>query len=279
MLNLYANLGMVAEAKSIFDDLTRNNTADSISYSTMMFLYKNMGLLDEATDIAQNAQISGLLTDCDSYNNVLASYATHGKLKECVELLHQMLKRRILPNAMTFKTLFTILKKGGLADEAVLQLESSYIEGKPFARQAVITSVFSVMGFHSFAIESSEAILKEEVPIEKFAYNVAIFAYGNADEVDKALNIFMKMQDDGLEPDIVTYIYLATCYGKAGMIEGLRRIYGLLKYGEMEPNHSLYKVLIDAYRTAGKEDLAKMVDQEMRFSVYSEDDSESEFDD
>lgn len=277
MINLYADLGMVNEAKLIFEDLRANGQADAVSYATVMYLYKNMGLLEEATGIAQEAQISGLLTDCASCNNVMASYADRGKLKECVELLHQMLTRRILPDASTFKTLFTILKKGGFAPEAVSQLESSYIDGKPFARQAIITSVFSMADFFSFALETCEAFMKAEVPLDTFAYNAAICAYGAAEEVDKALTVLMKMQDEGLEPDLVTYIYLAACYGKAGMLEGLRRIYHLLKYGDMEPNQSLYKALIDAYKNAGKEDLAKLVAQEMRFSFYAEEGSESEF--
>ncbi|KAJ6807854.1 pentatricopeptide repeat-containing protein-like [Iris pallida] len=276
MINLCADLGMVTEAKMIFDDLRTRGQADGVSYATMMYLYKSMGLLDDATDIVQEAQSSGLLTDCASYNNAMSSYAMHGKLKDCGELLHQMLSRRILPDASTFKTLFTVLKKGGMAPEAVSQMEVSYIEGKPFARQAIITSLFSMVGFHPFALESCEAILNAGLPLDSFAYNVAIHAYGASSEVDKALNVFMKMQDEGLEPDLITYINLAACYGKAGMVEGLKRIYGLLRYGEIEPNESLYRALIDAYNDAGRDDLAQLVDQEMRFEIDVGVNSESE---
>lgn len=276
MINLYADLGMMTEAELIFDDLKRNGRADGVSYSTMMYLYKSMGLLDAAIDVVHGAQSSGLLTDCASYNNAMSSYAMHGKLSECGELLQQMLSRRILPDASTFKTLFTVLKKGGMAPEAVSQMEASYIEGKPFARQAIITSLFSMVGFHSFALESCEAFVNANLPLDPFAYNVAIRAYGVSSEVDKALNIFMKMQDEGMEPDLVTYINLAACYGKAGMVEGLKRIYGLLKYGEIEPNESLYRALIDGYKDAGKDDLARLVDQEMRFETNVEDYSGSE---
>ncbi|EHA8587390.1 pentatricopeptide repeat-containing protein [Cocos nucifera] len=279
IINLYAGLGMVSEAKLIFDDLIRNGQADGVSYATMMYLYKSMCMLDEANDVAQAVQKSGLLTDPASYNSVMASYVVNGKLRECAELLHQMLAQRILPDASTFKTLFTALKKGRIPSEAVSQLESSYNEGRPCARQAIITSLFSVVGLHEFALESCDAFVSAEVALDSFAYNVAIYAYGASGEVDKALNLFMRMQDDGLKPDLVTYIFLAGCYGKAGMVEGLRRIYGLLKYGEIEPNESLYKALIDAYEDAGKHDLAEMVDQEMRFNIHTEKNDESENED
>lgn len=275
MINLYADLGMVSEAKLVFEDLRENGWADGVSFATMMYLYKNMGMLDEAIDVAEEMKQSGLLRDCASYNKVMACYATNGQLRECGELLHEMVTRKLLPDNGTFKVLFTVLKKGGFPIEAVTQLESSYQEGKPYARQAIITSVFSVVGMHAFAIKSCETFAKADMVLDSSAYNVAIYAYGVSGEIDKALNIFMKMQDEDLELDLVTYINLVVCYGKAGMVEGVKRIYSQLKFGEIEPNESLFKAIIDAYKNANKHDLAKLVTQEMRFALESQLSSDS----
>ncbi|KAG0469832.1 hypothetical protein HPP92_016532 [Vanilla planifolia] len=238
MINLYAGLQMVYEAKLIFEELKRNGQADGVSYVTMMYLYKSMGMLTEAIDVAQELQQSVLLTNCESYTIVMSSYAVTGKLKDFGELLNHMLTKRILPDSFTFKTLFTVLRKGGFPVEAINQLESSYTEGKPYARQAVITSLFSVVGLHTYAMKSCEQFANGDVELESFAYNAAIGAYGAAGKVDKALNVFMRMQDKGIDPDVVTYIALAVCYGKAAMIEGLRRIYALLSCMEIGSNKS-----------------------------------------
>ncbi|KAM1512281.1 hypothetical protein PS1_024327 [Malus domestica] len=88
--------------------------------------------------------------------------------------------------------------------------------------------------------------------------------------------MFMRMQDEDLEPDVVTYINLVRCYAKTGMVKGVKRIYSRLKYGEIEPNHSLYKVVMDAYTDANRHDLAKLVSQEMRYEFYSEQKTSSE---
>nr|CAD1839098.1 unnamed protein product [Ananas comosus var. bracteatus] len=254
MINLYANLGMITEAKLILNDLRRNSLAD--------------------------VQKLGAVNDCASYNNIMACYAANGKINASAELLKQMMASHILPDATTFKIIFTLLRKGGIPSEAVSQLEVSYKEGRAYAKSAIVSSLFSVVKMHEDAMESCEEFLSGKFALDSSAYNSAINAYGASGEVEKALNLFMRMQDEGLKPDLVTYIYLAGCYGKAGMVEGLRRVYGLLKYGEIEPNESLYKALIDAYRDAGKNDLAEMVEQEMRFSASTEeiDDSESEGD-
>lgn len=269
MIDLCSGLDMVHEAESIFNRLKETGRADVVSFTTMMHLYKSMGMLDKSIDVAQEMQYSGLLDDCTSFGNAMSSYAANGQLRECGELLHQMLQKRILPDAATFKVMFTVLKKGGMPVESVTQLNSLYENGKPYARQAIITSVFSVVGSHDVALNSCE-IFKPGLDLDSSIYNVAIYAYGACGRVDKALNMFMQMQDRGLKPDIVTYIYLVGCYGKAGMLEGVKRIYSQMKFGEIELNESLFRAVIDAYRDAGKHDLAEMVNQEMRFSFQSQ---------
>lgn len=267
MISLYADLGMVNEAKSVFDNLKERGSADGVTFATMMYLFKNMGMLDEAIDVAEEMKQSGLLKDCNSYNKVMACYATNGQLRECGDLLHEMLTQKLLPDKGTFKVLFTVLKKGGIPSEFVLQLESSYNEGKAFARQAIITCLYSLVGLHKLALEACETFQKVKLALDSSVYNVAIYAYGASGETDKAFNIFMKMQDEGLEPDLVTYINLVGCYGKAGMVEGVRRIYGQLKCGEIESSESLFKAIIDAYKLANRSDLAALVNQEMKFAI------------
>lgn len=279
MINLYADLGMVSEAKIVFEDLRERGLADGVSFATMIYLYKNMGMLDEAIEVAEEMKESGLLRDCTSFHKVIECYAINGQLRECGELLYEMVTRKLLPDGGTFKVLFTILRKGGIPIEAVTQLESSYHEGKPYARQTVMAAVFSVVGLHAPALESCETFLKAEVLLDSSAYNVAINAYGTCGEIDKALNILMKMQDLNLKPDLVTYINLVGCYGKAGIIEGVKRIYSQLKYGEIEPNKSLFYAIKNAFMSANRYDLVQMVTQEMKFALDSEVYSESELDD
>ncbi|GMN66217.1 hypothetical protein TIFTF001_035275 [Ficus carica] len=282
MINLYGVLGMVSEANLVFEDLRKKGLADEVSFATMMNLYKSTGMFDSAVQVAEEMKESGLVKDCASFTMVMASYAASGQLRKCGELLHEMVTRKLLPDRWTFNVLFTVLKKGGFSIEAVTQLESSYQEGKPYSRQAVITSIFSVVGMHDLALEFCIVFSKADVNLDSFVYNTAIYVYGAAGKIDNALNVFLKMQDEDLEPDIVTYVNLVGCYGKAGMVEGVKRIYSQLKSEEIEQNESLYRAIIDAYKSANRHDLANLASQEMKFALDSEQyagsDTEDEFD-
>lgn len=282
MLNLYAELGLVSEAELLFDSLKQKGQADGVSFVTMIYVYKNMGMREEALSVATEMRTSGLLKDCSTFNKVMSCYATYGELVACVELLQEMIDRKLVfPDHGTFKVLFTVLKKGGFPIEAVRQLESSYQEGRtPYSGQAVITSVFSVFGFHRLALESCDILMNTEMMSPScFAYNTALNAYGASGKLDEAFNIFMRMKDAGVEPDIVTYIHLVTCYGKAGIIEGINRIYGKLKYRVIEPNESLYNAVKAAYINVNRYELCELVDQEMRFSFDEEEEEEEEVSD
>ncbi|KAK4799112.1 hypothetical protein SAY86_024477 [Trapa natans] len=283
MLGLYANLGMVSEAKGIFETLQSTGEADGISFAAMMRLYRSMGMLDEAVKVAEDMKEVGLLRDCNSYNKVMACYATKGLIRKCGELVHEMIVvRKILPDSGTFKVMFVVLKKGGMSIEAVSQLQSCYHRGKPYARQAIISCVFCIVGLHSFAQESCKTLLKAKVALDSSIYNTCIYIYGAMGETDQALHMFVKMQDEGLRPDIVTYINLLVSYGRAGMIEGVRRIHNMVNRGDLESNESLLKSVIEAYEQSNRHDLAELVSREMRLQldsqVYAESETENDTD-
>ncbi|KAL0320185.1 UNVERIFIED_CONTAM: Pentatricopeptide repeat-containing protein [Sesamum radiatum] len=291
MIKAYGKIGSVEGAKQLYEKMKTldggpdvwhpiKDRADGVTFATMMYVYKNMGMLDEVIQVAEEMKQSGLVRDCVTYNKVMACYATNGQLVECGELLHEMVvKQKLTPDGGTFKVLFTVLKKGGIPAEAVRQLQSSFKDGRPFAMQAVITSVFSIVGLHAYALESCGTFRKEDVGFNSFAYNAAIRAYVAYGKIDEALNMFMKMQDEGLEPDIVTLINLVNCYGKAGMVEGVKRIHSQLKYGAIEPNESLYKAVIEAYKNVNRHELAELVSQEMKFASEAQQFTDSETED
>ncbi|CAH8359357.1 unnamed protein product [Eruca vesicaria subsp. sativa] len=290
MLSLCADLGMVSEAETIFNDLREKGTCDVITFATMMYLYKGMGMLDEAIEVAEEMRESGLLNDCTSFNQVMACYAADGQLRECCELFHEMLvERKLLLDWGTFKTIFTLLKKGGVPREAVEQLQTAYNEAKPLATSAITATLFSAMGLHTYALDSCRELTKDETPLEHYAYNAVINAYGASGDTDMALKAYMRMQEKGLKPDIVTQAYLVGVYGKAGMVEGVKRVHSWITFGELEPNQSLFRAVRDAYVSANRQDLANVVKKEMSIafeegeeeedsSVSGEDEQEEEED-
>lgn len=264
MIKLYSNFGIVSEAKLIFDNLRQQGRADGVTYANIISLYNNMQMLDEAIDIAEEMKQSGLLTDSASFSKVMACYVSKGRLVDCAKLLNEMLTQNVALQSSTFKVLFILLKKGGLTSEAIDQLGTFYKRRKPYNQEAVLTYVFSVVELYDLALEYCDVFKNAgKMGPDTVMYNVAIYAYGSSGKINEALNLYMRMQDEGINPDVVTGLNLVHCYGKAHMVEGIKRIYSQLKY--KEPSESMFRAVIDAYRNADRHDLAELVFQEMKF--------------
>ncbi|KAI9122524.1 hypothetical protein K1719_006364 [Acacia pycnantha] len=75
MIGFFADNGMVSEAKLVFEHLREKGWADGVSYAMMMCLYRNMGMLDDAIEIAEEMKPLGLLKDCVSYNQNLLKHS------------------------------------------------------------------------------------------------------------------------------------------------------------------------------------------------------------
>ncbi|CAK8538071.1 unnamed protein product [Lathyrus sativus] len=274
MITTFAELSLVSQARRTFENLKKAGRADSTSYEIIMYLYKEIGMFKEAIEIAEEMKMSGLMRDCNSYNKVMSCYAVDKQFHECGKLLHEMLSKKILPNKRTLFLLFSILKKGRFPIEAVEQLQSCFMEGEPYAIQATYASLYSLLGMHALAFESVQTFIESELenPESAAAYNVAIYVYASAGDVSKALNIHMKMRDKHVEPDIVTQIFLVRCYGKARMVEGVKKIHSLLEYGEVERSLTLFRAIQVAYKHCNR-------NVGMRFEFDSEEysDAESEY--
>ncbi|CAN1123830.1 Pentatricopeptide repeat-containing protein At1g73710 [Linum perenne] len=206
----------VPEAEMVFNCMKDKGLVDDVSYETMIFMYRKIDMLEKALEVAEEMiHSSGLPDESVSYHDAVLSYLRNRQLRPAGELLHKMLneKKKLTPDRRTLDLIFSILSKEGLTSEAVTQLQNSYEQGKPYAVQASVASVFSVMGLHGLAMEYCEAFTKaNERLLDRVAYNAAIYVYTSAGETDKALEMFRRMKD---KPDIVTHMNMANCYKKA----------------------------------------------------------------
>ncbi|KAK7393746.1 hypothetical protein VNO78_22310 [Psophocarpus tetragonolobus] len=123
MIDLYTERLMVEQAKEIFNCLKKNEVANEFSYARMLCMYKKIGRLDEAFQIATQMRRLRLLTDALSYNNVLGLYSMNSRLREATETFKEMIKSGIQPDDITFRALAHILLNCGVSKQAVGRLE------------------------------------------------------------------------------------------------------------------------------------------------------------
>ena len=264
ILGLYADLGMVAEARSVFLDLCSRGIANTASYGAMVRVYTNMGMVEDAAALAEEL----LAVDSSAFTLVVAAFSAAGRLKDCGALLLKMLRRGELPDQSMFGSLFGIIKRAGVPAEVAAQLEAAAAGREELVAAAITTVALAAAGLEREAVEYAEKLVGEGgTKLSLFAWNAAMWAFGAGGEIDKVMMLSMRMKDVGIVGDTVTCMGLARCYGKAGYVEGVNRIYGMVKCGEMEASESLVEAVMAAYVDVGRGDLAEVAGREMRFCI------------
>lgn len=123
MIDLYSERSLVEQAEQIFDRMKHKGDANEFTYAMMLCMYKRIGSLDKALQIANQMRELGLLTDQLSYNNVLGLYVLDGRVKDMVGTFREMMEAAIQPDDSTFKSLGHVLMKYGVSKHAVGKLE------------------------------------------------------------------------------------------------------------------------------------------------------------
>nr|KYP38179.1 Pentatricopeptide repeat-containing protein At3g23020 family [Cajanus cajan] len=144
MIDLYTERLMEEQAKEIFESLKKNDIANEFSYAMMLCMYKKIGRLDEAIQIAAQMRRLGLLNDILSYNNVLGLYSMDRRLREATETFKEMIKSGIQPDDFTFRALAHILLNCGASNQAVGRLEVMVKRDAPGGLQAWMLALSSV---------------------------------------------------------------------------------------------------------------------------------------
>lgn len=150
MLDLYTKRCMVEQAKEIFESVMKKGSANEFTFAMMLYMYKKIGRLDEASQIAQEMRKLGLLTDLLSYNNVLGLYAMDGRTREAVETFKEIIRAAIQPDDYTFKSLGFVLLKHGVSKQAVGRLEVMMKRDAPRGLQAWMSALSCVLDVEDY---------------------------------------------------------------------------------------------------------------------------------
>ncbi|XP_057431685.1 pentatricopeptide repeat-containing protein At3g23020 [Lotus japonicus] len=145
MIDLYTERVMVEQANEIFEILRENEVANEFSFVMMLCMYKKIGRLDEAIQIANQMRKLGLLTDLLSYNNVLGLYSMRKRLREAKETFKKMIESGIEPDDFTFRALGHLLLNCGVSKQAVGRLEVMVKRDAPRGLQSWLLTLSCVL--------------------------------------------------------------------------------------------------------------------------------------
>ncbi|KAL9235190.1 hypothetical protein vseg_009977 [Gypsophila vaccaria] len=212
VINGYLKAGRVWDARQLFDEMPTRNV---VSWSAIISGYVQVGLFEEALGLFSEMQVSGFRPNHASLVGALTACASLGALEQG-SWIHAYVGRNKV--------------------ELDLKLGTALVD------------MYAKCG----CIEMANRVF-EDMPVKDvFAYTSLISGLSNHGMSGEAIEVFRRMQSQGISPNGVTFICVLAACSRMGLVnEGLEIFESMKKRYGIEPGVEHFGCLIDLLARGG----------------------------
>lgn len=189
------------------------------------------------------------------YNCMVDGYAKTGHVKEAMSLVHRMSQDGVQPSTATLVGLLSACAVTGalaagrqvheLAQEVELELDT--------ALGTALVDMYFKSGCSNQAIAVFYAMQDRDVK----AWTAVIMGLGVNGQSDAAISLFRAMEEDGVDPNEVTFLAVLNACSHGGLVsEGKKFLESMVQQYGLSPNPEHYGCIIDLLGRAGRLDEA-----------------------
>uniref|UniRef100_A0A9I9E9T9 Pentatricopeptide repeat-containing protein At5g37570 n=2 Tax=Cucumis melo TaxID=3656 RepID=A0A9I9E9T9_CUCME len=279
MIRGYSKLGMMDDAQELFDKMEERN---SFSWTTMVAGYANCGnmkaaklLYDamiEKNPVSQLAMIAGygrcgdvaeaerifggiLVPDSSCCAAMVACYSQNGYAKEAIDMYKQMKEENLGTNEVAIVGAISACVQLGdveMASKLIDQVDEGCCDRTLFVSNALIHK-HSKFGNIEKAQEEFNRMKDRDV----VTYSTLIIALADHGKAKEALDLFSKMEEEGIKPNQICFIGALNACAHAGLIEQGCKYFELMRKGfGIEPQKGHYACMVDLLGRAGEVEMA-----------------------
>ncbi|KAJ7568857.1 hypothetical protein O6H91_01G050800 [Diphasiastrum complanatum] len=211
LVNMYAKCGSVLDARQVFDSMPEH---DVFSWTTVISAYASHSQGEEAINLYQQMQQTGILPNRVSFVVVLKACARIPALKQGKQVHSDIIKSGFESDVIVGNTLVDMYAKCGCIERALL--------------------VFNNMH-------------KRDV----VSWNAMIAGYAQQSLVKEALGLYGNMKEECVQPNNVTYVVLLKACASVAALEIGKQLHSDIIKSGFESNVIIENALVDMYAKCG----------------------------
>ncbi|XP_072994932.1 pentatricopeptide repeat-containing protein At5g66520-like [Typha latifolia] len=255
LIHMYSSCGCVDSARKLFD---QSLSKDVITWTAMVHGYVKSGHISFARAMFEQMPERNAV----SWSTMITAYAQSGEFREALKLFNEMQVVGVCPNhagivgALSACGFLGALEQGKWIHAFV---ERNGMELDRILGTALI-DMYAKCGYIETAWQVFDAMIERDV----FAFTSMISGLSNHGHSKKAVDLFDRMQVEGVRPNEVTFICVLSACGRMGLVEQGREIFKSMNeiYG-IEPGVEHYGSLVDLLGRAGLFEEAKRIIKDM----------------
>ncbi|KAE9616571.1 hypothetical protein Lal_00034573 [Lupinus albus] len=197
------------------------------------------------------AQSKGFVSDLIAWNALIYGLVQSHEVMEAFKVFQGILDSRIQPNQVTIAAL---LPACGSAGSAKWGREiHGFICRKGFDINVFIASALIDMYSKGGSVKDAQNVF-DKIPCKNVAsWNAMIDCYGKCGMIDSSMELFKKMQEQGLQPNEVTFTCILSACSHSGSVQKGLEIFISMKecYG-IEAGVKHYASIVDLFCRFGR---------------------------
>lgn len=251
ILAVYAKCGRLSCARRFFENMC---CRDRVAWNSIITGYCQKGELEKAHQLFEKMQEEGIEPGLVTWNILINSYSQSGKCDDAMELMKRMESCRIIPDVYTWTSMISGFAQNNRRSQALELFREMLLAGiEP--NGVTVTSGISVcaslkalkkgMELHSVAV-------KVGCVKDLLVGNSLIDMYSKSGELEDARRIF----DLILKKDVYTWNSMIAGYCQAGYCGKAYDLFIKMHESDVAPNVVTWNAMISGYLQNGDEDQA-----------------------
>ncbi|KAF8378100.1 hypothetical protein HHK36_029436 [Tetracentron sinense] len=243
-----AQLGDAKSARSVHAHVLRNRFLEDVFVTnSLLDAYAKCGNVDDARLLFdQMKERDGI-----SWNSMLSGYAQNGRASEALLLFNQMQVYGANPNPVT--ALILVSACAYLGSLHLGKELHSFIINSRMAIDTALRNAIIDMYAKCGDLESAVQMFNNSSPSERniSSWNVMISGYGMHGLGKEALELLSRMQEEGIEPNHITFTSLLSSCSHAGLVDEGRKCFSDMIKLSVTPELKHYACMVDMLGRAG----------------------------
>ncbi|KAL2347223.1 hypothetical protein Fmac_001223 [Flemingia macrophylla] len=251
LVDAYGKCGYFKDARKVFDHMTQRNT---FSYNAILSVLTKFGKLDEAMNVFKSMPES----DQCSWNAMVSGFAQHGRFEEALKFFVDMHSEDFVVNEYSFGSALSAC--AGLVDLNMGVQIHALISKSRYSLDVYMGSALIDMYSKCGEVTCAQRAFDEMVVRNIVSWNSLITCYEQNGPAVNALEVFVRMMNNGVEPDEITLAsVVSACASLSAIREGLQVHARVMKREKFRNDLVLGNALVDMYAKCRRVNEARMV--------------------
>ncbi|XAR65252.1 hypothetical protein NMG60_11009305 [Bertholletia excelsa] len=241
----------ISSARQVFDQMPKKGV---ISWTILIAGYSKVGDVDSAREVFDGANFK----DRGIWGSMISGYVHNNCFKEGLQMFRLMQMAGIEPDEAIFVSVLCACAHLGALDIGLWV--HRYLDRAKLPMSIRLGTALIDMYVKCGCLDLAEKIFYEMPQRDSISWNAMISGWAMHGDGNRALQLFLEMEEAGIKPDDITFVALFTACSYSGMAyEGLMVLSRMYNTYAIEPKGEHYGVIIDLLGRAGLLEEAKEI--------------------